>query len=81
MEWWEDIQNDRNLWGKHSTFSWKRMKKVLIDLWFPLDYYDILDYTSVKHKSIYSYEEEYVQNMKNQPHNQNYHIQVHMSRK
>ena len=81
MEWWEDIQNDRNLWGKHSTFSWKRMKKVLIDLWFPLDYYDILDYTSVKYKSVYSYEEKYVQNMKSQPHNQNYHIQVHMSRK
>ena len=57
------------------------MKKVLIDLWFPLDYYDILDYTSVKYKSIYSYEEEYVQNMKNQPHNQNDHIQVHVSRK
>ena len=47
MEWWEDIQIDRNHQGKHSIFSWKRTKKVLIDLWFPLDYYDRLDYTSV----------------------------------
>ena len=32
------------------------MKRVLIDLWFPNDYYDILDYTSIDYKSIYSYE-------------------------
>ena len=40
------------------------MKRVLIDLWFPDDYYDILDYTSVDYKSVYSYEKQYVQNMK-----------------
>ena len=40
------------------------MKRVLIDLWFPNDYYDILDYTSVYYKSINSYEKQYVQNMK-----------------
>ena len=29
------------------------MKRVLIDLWFPNDYYDILDYTSVDYKSAF----------------------------
>ena len=57
------------------------MKKVLFDLWFPHDYYDILDYTSVNYKFVYSYERKYVQNKKDQPQNQNYHIQVHVSRK
>ena len=57
------------------------MKKVLIDLLFPNDYYDILDYTSVDYKSVYSYEKKYFQNMKGQPQNQNYHSQVHMSRR
>ena len=55
------------------------MKKVLIDLWFPNDYYDILDYISVDYKSVYSYEKQYVQNMKGQ--NKNYHSQVHESNK
>ena len=45
------------------------MKKVLIDLCFPNDYYDILDYTSVDYKSVYSYEKQYVQNLKGQSHN------------
>ena len=40
------------------------MKNVLIDLWFPNDYYDILDYTSVDYKSVHSYEKKYVQNIK-----------------
>ena len=57
------------------------MKMVLIDLWFPNDYYDVLDYTSVDYKSIYSHEKQYVQNMKGQPQNQNYHSQVHVSSK
>ena len=57
------------------------MKRVLIDLWFPNDYYDILDYTSIDYKSIYSYEKQYIQNMKGQPQNQNYHSQVHVSSK
>ena len=57
------------------------MKRVLIDLWFLNDYYDILDYTSVDYKSIYSYEKQYVQKMKVQPQNQNYHSQVHVSSK
>ena len=57
----------------------KKMKKILIDLWFPNDYYDILDYTSVDYKSVNSYEKQYVQNMKGQ--NQNYHSQVHVSNK
>ena len=52
------------------------MKRVLIDLWFPNDYYDILDYTSVDYKSVYSYEKKYFQNMKGQPQNQNYYNQV-----
>ena len=43
------------------------MKRVLIDLWFPNDYYVILDYTSLDYKSIYSYEKQYVQNLKAQP--------------
>ena len=47
------------------------MKRVLIDSWFPNYYYDILDYTSVDYKSIYSYEKQYVKNMKGQPQNQN----------
>ena len=55
------------------------MKKVLINLWFPNDYYDILDYTSVDYKSVYLYEKQYVQNMKGQ--NQNYHSQVHVLNK
>ena len=57
------------------------MKKGIIYLWFPNDYYDILDYTSVDYKFIYSYEKQYVQNMKGQPQNQNYHSQVHVSSK
>ena len=57
------------------------MKRVLIDLWFPNDYYDILDYTSVYYKSVNSYEKQYFQNMKGQPQNQNYHNQVHVLRK
>ena len=40
------------------------MKKVLIDLRFPNNYYDILDYTSVDYKYVYSYKKQYVQNMK-----------------
>ena len=32
------------------------MKKVLVDLWFPHDYYDILDYTSVNYRSVYLYD-------------------------
>ena len=59
--------------------SWQRIKKVLIDLWFPNDYYDLLDYTSVDYKSVYSYENQYVHNIKGQ--NQNYHNQVHVSSK
>ena len=68
-EWWEDIQIDRKRRGKHPIHSWQRMKKVLIDLCFPNDYYDILDYTSVDYKSVYSYEKQYVQNLKGQSHN------------
>ena len=41
-ERWEDIQIDRKRRGKHPIYSWQRMKRVLIDLWFPNDYYDIL---------------------------------------
>ena len=51
------------------------MKKVLVDLWFPHDYYDILDYTSVDYKSLYSCEKQYIQNMKGQPQNKNYYSQ------
>ena len=40
------------------------MKRVLIDLWFPNDYCDILYYTSVDYKSVYSYQKQYVQNVK-----------------
>ena len=54
---------------------------MLVDLWFPQDYYNILDYTSVNYRSVYSYEKEYVQNMKGQPQNQYYHIQSHVSSK
>ena len=57
------------------------MKRVLIDIWFPNDYYDILDYTSIYYKSIYSYEKQYIQNMEGRPQNQNYHSQVHVSSK
>ena len=52
---------------------------MLVDLWFPQDYYNILDHTSVNYRSTYSYENEYVQNMKSQPQNQYYHIQIHVS--
>ena len=54
---------------------------MLADLWFLQYYYDILDYTSVSYRSVYSYEEEYVQNMKGQTQNKIYHIQVHVTRK
>ena len=57
------------------------MKKVSIDLWFPPNYYDILAYTSVNYRSIYSYKGEYFQNMKGKPQNQNDNIQIHVSRK
>ena len=40
------------------------MKKVLIDLWFPNAYYDILDYTIFDYKFAYSYGKQYVQNMR-----------------
>ena len=80
-EWSEDIQIDRKHRGKHLIHSWKRMKRVLIDLWFPNDYYDILDYTNIDYKFVYSYEKQYVQNMKGQPQNQNYHSEVYVSRK
>ena len=56
------------------------MKNVLIDLWFPNDYYDILDYTSIDYKLVYSYEKQYVQNIKGQSQNQN-HSQVYVSNK
>ena len=72
-EWWEDIQINRKWRGKHPICSWKKMKRILIYLWFPNDYYDILDYTNVDYKSIYSHEMQYVQHMKGQPQNQNYH--------
>ena len=52
-EWWEDIQIDRKRRGKHPICSCQRMKRVIIDLWFPNDYYDILDYTSVDYKSVF----------------------------
>ena len=80
-EWWEGIQIYRKRRDKHPICSWQRMQRVLIDLWFPNDYYDILDYTSVDYKSVYSYEKQYVQNVEGQPQNQNYHSQVHVSSK
>ena len=55
-EWWEDIQINRKQRDKHPIRSWQRMKRVLIDLRFPNDYYDILDYTSIDYKLVYSYE-------------------------
>ena len=79
QEWWEEIQIDRKQRGKHPICSWQRMKNVLIDLWFPNNYYDVLDYTSVGYKSVYSYKTQYVHNMKGQ--NQNYHSKVHVSSK
>ena len=38
-EWWEDIQIDIKQQGKHPIHSWQRMKRVLINTWFPNDYY------------------------------------------
>ena len=32
------------------------MENVLIDSWFPCDYYNIQDYMSVDYRSRYSYE-------------------------
>ena len=55
-EWWEDIEINRKRWVKHPIHSGKIMEKVLIDSWFPCDYYNILDYTSVDYRSRYSYE-------------------------
>ena len=43
----EDIQIDRKYRDMHPICFWQRMKKVLVDIWFPHDYYDILDYRSV----------------------------------
>ena len=80
-EWWEEIQIDRKRRGKHPICSWQIMKKVLIDLWFLNDYYDILVYVSVDYISLCSYKKQYVQIMKGQPQNQNYHSQVHVSSK
>ena len=40
-ELWEDNQIDRKRRGKQPICSWQRMKRVLIDLWFSNDYYDI----------------------------------------
>ena len=57
------------------------MKRVLIYLWFPNDYYDILDCTNVDYKFVYSHEKQYVQHMKGQPQNQNDYSQVHVSSK
>ena len=51
------------------------MERVLIDLWFCNDYYDILDYTSVDYKYVYSYEKQYVQNLKGQPQNQSLRVE------
>ena len=59
----------------------KELKRVLIDLQFLNDYYDILDYTSVDYKFAYSYEKQYVQNKEGQPQNQNYHSQAYVSSK
>ena len=56
-------------------------ENVLIYLWFPNDYYDILNYTSVDYKYVYLHEKQFVQNMKGQPQNQNCHSQVHVSSK
>ena len=47
----------------------------------PNNYYDILDYTSIDYISVYSSKKQYVQNMKGQPQNQNYHNQFHVSSK
>ena len=80
-ECWEDIEICRKRWVKHPICSWKIMENVLIDSWFPCEYYNILDCTSVDYRSGYSYEKQYVQNLKGQPQNQNYHNQVHVSRK
>ena len=80
-EWWEDIQIDRKRWGKNLIYSWQRVKKLLIDLWFSNDYCDILEYRSVDYIFVYSYEKQYFQNMKSQPQNQNYHSQIHKSSK
>ena len=80
-EWWEDIQIDRKQQVKHPIYSWQRMKRILIDLWFPNDYYNILDYTSADYKFAYSYEKQYVQNKEGQPQNQNYHSQAYVSSK
>ena len=57
------------------------MRKVLIDLWFPHNQYDILDYTNVYYRFVYLYEKQYCQNIKGQTKNQNDHNQVLVSRK
>ena len=44
VEWQDDIQIYRKLQGKDTIHCQYRMKKVLIDLWFPRDYYDMLHY-------------------------------------
>ena len=59
----------------------KELKRVLVDLQFLNDYYDILDYTSVGYKFVCSYEKQYVQNMEGQPQKQNYNNQVYVSSK
>ena len=66
-EWWEDIQIeiqiDRKHWGMHPILSWQRMKKLLVDLWFIHDYYDML-YNTMLIIDCISYEEEYVETWK-----------------
>ena len=52
-EWWEDIQIDRKCRGKHSICTRQRTKKMLVDLWFSHDYYDILDYTGADYKFVH----------------------------
>ena len=49
-----DEVSNRKRRGKHPICFWQRMKKVLIDLWFPNDYYDILDYTSIDYKPMFT---------------------------
>ena len=50
-----------------------RMKNTLDDFWFPYDYNDILDYTTVDYRYESSYEDDYIPKVISQPKTQDCH--------
>ena len=48
-DWWNNIEYFRMRRGKSKIFSWPRMKRLMVNFFFPRDYDETFFYTSYSH--------------------------------